>query len=87
VPDLVQEGRNGFTFDPYNVGQLAQLMFKVSASGFPLSEFGLAGRKIIGEWSPDRFGRSLQQAAAFASEVGPSAPSLIVRLLLNGMRI
>jgi 1,2-diacylglycerol 3-alpha-glucosyltransferase len=85
--DLVQEGRNGFTFDPCNVGQLAQLMLKVSASGFPRSEFGLVGREIIGEWSPDRFGRSLQQAAAFAAAVGPSTPSLIARLFLNGMPI
>ncbi len=26
APDLVQEGVNGFTFDPYNIEQLAQLM-------------------------------------------------------------
>ena len=30
APDLVQEGVNGFTFDPYNVEQLAQLMLKLS---------------------------------------------------------
>jgi glycosyltransferase involved in cell wall biosynthesis len=83
--DLVQEGRNGFTFDPCNVEQLAQLMLKASASGFPISEFGLAGREIIGEWSPDRFGRSLQQAAAFALKAGPGVPSLIARLFLNGV--
>ena len=35
--DLVQEGVNGFTFDPYNVEQLAQLMLKISA--FHLSTF------------------------------------------------
>ena len=29
--DLVQEGVNGFTFDPYDVEQLAQLMVKISA--------------------------------------------------------
>jgi 1,2-diacylglycerol 3-alpha-glucosyltransferase len=29
--DLVQAGVNGFTFDPYNVEQLAQLMLKISA--------------------------------------------------------
>jgi 1,2-diacylglycerol 3-alpha-glucosyltransferase len=28
--DLVQEGVNGFTFDPYNIEQLAQLMLKLS---------------------------------------------------------
>jgi glycosyltransferase involved in cell wall biosynthesis len=31
--DLVQEGVNGFTFDPYNVEQLAELMSKISLRG------------------------------------------------------
>ena len=31
APDLVQEGVNGFTFDPCNVEELAQLMLKISA--------------------------------------------------------
>jgi glycosyltransferase involved in cell wall biosynthesis len=33
--DLVQEGGNGFTFDPDNVEQLAQLMLKISALPSP----------------------------------------------------
>jgi 1,2-diacylglycerol 3-alpha-glucosyltransferase len=30
APDLVQEGVNGFTFDPCNIEQLAELMLKIS---------------------------------------------------------
>ena len=46
--DLVQEGVNGFTFDPFNVEQLAQLMFQISAfQPFRLSAFGSASREII----------------------------------------
>ena len=43
--DLVQDGVNGFTFDPLNIEQLAQLMFKISA---------------IGSSSPPRLGRGIQ---------------------------
>ena len=31
APDLVQDGVNGFTFDPYDVDRLAELMLKVSS--------------------------------------------------------
>jgi glycosyltransferase involved in cell wall biosynthesis len=33
APDLVQEGVNGFTFDPTNPMQLAELMEKIAQSG------------------------------------------------------
>ena len=53
APDLVQEGVNGFTFDPYNVEDLAQLMLKISAfQPFSLSAFGEASRRIIAAWGP-----------------------------------
>jgi 1,2-diacylglycerol 3-alpha-glucosyltransferase len=49
APDLVQDGVNGFTFDPYNVEQLAQLMLKISAM-LPFSP-PRPGRGIQGEVS------------------------------------
>src|ERR1035441_8598070 len=61
--DLVQEGKNGFTFDPCNVEQLAQLMAKISA--FQLSSllaFGDASRQIISNWGPERFAHGLKEA-------------------------
>ena len=47
--DLVKEGVNGFTFDPYNIEQLAELMLKISLRGVgpsgPEAAFNsLAGR-------------------------------------------
>jgi glycosyltransferase involved in cell wall biosynthesis len=75
--DLVREGANGFTFDPCNVEQLAQLMLKISASNFPLPAFGAASREIIAEWGPERFASGLQQAV----EVAVSVPSPRARLL------
>ena len=60
--DLVQEGRNGFSFDPRNVEALAQLMLKISARNFPLSQFGLASREIISQWGTGRFADGLARA-------------------------
>ncbi len=62
--DLVQDGINGFAFDPYNTEQLAQLMLRVSAPEFPLSTFGRASRRIISEWGPERFATGMLAAGA-----------------------
>ena len=64
--DLVHEGVNGFTFNPRDIEQLAQLMLKISAPDFPLSDFGAASRRIIADWSPDRFASGLRQAVESA---------------------
>jgi glycosyltransferase involved in cell wall biosynthesis len=81
--DLVHEGVNGFTFDPYNVEQLAELMLKVSASSCPLSALGSASCEIISHWGLDRFANGLQQAV----EIGLTNPRprerLLDRLLLR----
>jgi glycosyltransferase involved in cell wall biosynthesis len=83
APDLVQEGVNGFTFDPYNVEQIAGLMLKVSACDFPLSAFGDASRRIIADWGPERFAAGLKAAAEKALEVGPKKASLLDRIILR----
>jgi glycosyltransferase involved in cell wall biosynthesis len=64
--DLLKDGVNGFIFDPYNVEQLAQLMLKISAFNFPLSEFGLASRQIVQDWSLERFAANLKAACELA---------------------
>ncbi len=65
--DLVKDGVNGFTFDPLNVKQLAQLMFQISAfQPFRLSAFGDASRELISNWGPERFASGLQQAVEMA---------------------
>jgi glycosyltransferase involved in cell wall biosynthesis len=65
--DLVQEGVNGFTFDPRNVQQLADLMLKISAfQPFKLSELGNASREIISHWGCDNFAQNALRAALAA---------------------
>jgi glycosyltransferase involved in cell wall biosynthesis len=82
APDLVQEGVNGFTFDPYNTEQLAQLMLKISAFSIQHSAFGEASRKIIAGWGPDRFAQGLKDAVAAAIAAPPPRLGFFHRLFL-----
>jgi len=64
--DLVREGVNGFTFDPCNVEQLAELMLKISAIHFPLSDFGLASRQIAESFGVSAFAEGMSGAVGQA---------------------
>ena len=79
--DLVQPGVNGFTFDPYDVQELAALMVRLGA--FPsesLAKMGAASRRIIDGWGTERFAHGMQAAVEVA--VGaPTRPSRILRHL------
>jgi 1,2-diacylglycerol 3-alpha-glucosyltransferase len=81
--DLVEEGCNGFTFDPCDVEQLAQLLLKVSAFDFPLSSFGVESQRIISRFDSAAFGWGLLQAAEAASQRPVLRPGLLDRALLK----
>jgi glycosyltransferase involved in cell wall biosynthesis len=81
--DLVKEGVNGFTFDPCDAEQLAQLMLKISTFNFLLSAFGDASRKVISNWGPERFAKGLKAAADCALKVGPKSGTFLDKALLN----
>jgi 1,2-diacylglycerol 3-alpha-glucosyltransferase len=81
--DLVQEGVNGFNFDPFNTEQLAQLMFRISDFRFPISDFGTASRRIIAGWGPEQFANGLQDAVATALKNPRTRAGLVDRLLLR----
>ncbi len=85
--DLVSEGFNGFTFDPQQVEQLANLMLRFSeapekAKG-SLEEMGAASLKIISKWGPERFADGLMQAVKAAQSTPRSKPTLLDTLLLK----
>jgi glycosyltransferase involved in cell wall biosynthesis len=85
APDLVREGVNGFTFDPYNVEQLAQLMLKLSTLNTQHSTLGSASREIISQWGPERFAKGLKEAVDCALSVGPVKPTLLQRMILKAL--
>jgi len=73
APDLVKEGVNGFTFHPWDLEEIARKMLQFSETD-TLAAMGKASRKIIANWSPDKFAQGMAQAskAAFSRP----APSL-----------
>jgi glycosyltransferase involved in cell wall biosynthesis len=83
VPDLVHEGENGFSFDPYDVEELAGLMAKVSAPDFPAATFGEKSRAIIAGYGPQKFAAGFKAAAECALRRGPTRARWSSRLVLG----
>ena len=62
APDLVQEGVNGYTFDPYDTSALMQLMLKMSSGDVDLEAMGEVSYKIIANWSLETYAQNLFKA-------------------------
>jgi glycosyltransferase involved in cell wall biosynthesis len=78
---LVEDGRNGVLFDPYDVHAIASALARIT--DYPqLWEFGSASRSIIASWGPERFGEELSRAAQTAiargfKRAGPARRALL----------
>jgi glycosyltransferase involved in cell wall biosynthesis len=84
APDLVRDGVNGWTFDPANEEQLAQLMLQLSTlNSESLSTLGAHSAERISAWGPDRFAAGLREAAECAVRVGPKRAGIVDRALLT----
>lgn len=83
--DLVEEGVNGFTFDPCNVEELASRMLELSAAKSPLTAFGASSNRIISAWGLERFANGLQEAVEKAIVRGPVKPTWLQRGILNSL--
>jgi glycosyltransferase involved in cell wall biosynthesis len=64
--DLVEDGVNGFTFDPFDEDRLATLMARMAADRCDRQAMGEAGRGRIGKWGPEAFAEGLKKAASYA---------------------
>ncbi len=64
--ELVREGLNGFTFDPQNTRELAEIMLKTWRLGPQLSSMGIAGAELISKWDLNRFAKGFYAAAGKA---------------------
>jgi 1,2-diacylglycerol 3-alpha-glucosyltransferase len=81
--DLVENGVNGFTFDPCDVEELAGLMQRVAAmTDRQRDAMGAASRRIIADWGPERFADGLMQAVEAAMRRSPPGPSWFDQALL-----
>jgi glycosyltransferase involved in cell wall biosynthesis len=82
--DLVQEGRNGFTFDPFVVDALAALLSRLAgAERADYEAMGKASQEIVAEWGLERFASSLKQAVDLATHREMHRANLADKLLLK----
>lgn len=88
TPDLVAEGKTGYSFDPLDVDQLTALMTHVAAPDTNRETMGAQGRHLIEErFSLDVFARGLWDAFE-AGRAGADRPfSLEGRLVLGAVRL
>lgn len=69
VEHLVVEGENGWSFDPLNANQLADLLARVAAlPEEELARLGAASRRIVSEWGVDDHAASVLAAIALGAE-------------------
>lgn len=82
--DLVREGHNGFTFDPYDAEQLAQLFLRISQmSAAERQTMGQHSQHLIAAWGPEAFAAGMQQAVEAALSHPRPRAGWLDRLLLE----
>jgi glycosyltransferase involved in cell wall biosynthesis len=62
APDLVRDSENGYVFDPDNIEQLTELMYRLSFGSTDLVAMGQASRARISQWGPERFAEGMYRA-------------------------
>ena len=88
VPDLVAEGKNGFTFNPESVEDLGKLMVDVAClSDRRLEEMRAESRRIVAGFTPTHFATAAQRAidVAKAAPIYRATPfsSLLLKALIH----
>ena len=86
VPDLVAEGKNGFTFDPESVTSLGKLMMDMSRlSEQRLEEMRAESRRIIAGFTPAHFATAAQHAIDVARAAPRCRTTPFSSLLLKAL--
>jgi glycosyltransferase involved in cell wall biosynthesis len=83
--DLVREGENGWTFDPTNEDEMAELMLRISSDEDARKKMGARSREIIVEWGPERFASGVKAAVEAALAAPRKKAGLLDRLILWAM--
>ena len=81
--DLVEEGGNGWTFDPTDEGRLAGLMLRISSGKDEREAMGRKSRQIIEAWGPERFAGGLISAIGQAQAPPRALPAFLLSLLVQ----
>lgn len=82
--DLVSHGENGFSFNPYDVTELADCLLKISRMDQESRrKMGIASQNIIKNYSTESFAYGLHKSAREALRVAPKSSSIKTWLLLK----
>lgn len=85
--DLVEDGANGYLFEPSDTSALADLLVQYHEQDqTDRIRMGRASRAIIDDWDLERFSRGFRSAANYALERSDRGLSLELRLLLATIR-
>lgn len=83
--DLVEEGENGYTIEPYDPSDLADRMLQLAHGSQDLARMGRKSRERIDQWRPERFADGLQSAAQTALDKQGETASLLDRLIITAL--
>jgi glycosyltransferase involved in cell wall biosynthesis len=83
--DLVEVGRNGFTFDPGDFEALSRLVLQVASPACNRTAMGQASRERVQRWGPDAFARGLQNAVQTALRGPTPRISLLDHAMLRAL--
>ncbi len=59
LPELCRSGVNGYSFDPYDIDGLAELMFKMSCGLMDFINMGEASKNLIARFTPENWALAL----------------------------
>lgn len=87
APDLVQDGENGFAFDPHRPEAMADLILRLGRlGGEELARMGRRSAQRIASYSPEDFARNAcRLAGRVLSAPRTRRPGLADRALLSGL--
>lgn len=83
VPDLVQDGVNGFTFAPGDSARLAEIMCGIAAGRHDVDFLGRRGREIIDNWSMDRYVENLTSVVNLAKRTPLKRNTVLDNLFIS----
>lgn len=93
--NLVREGKNGYSFNPTRVEEMARLMSRIAGSNVSLPSMSQESSRIMKEWSPERFcegmagacERALAKQRVKGGSLGLGITGLLSRLPENSFKI
>jgi glycosyltransferase involved in cell wall biosynthesis len=81
---LVQPGVNGFLVNPWSVGEISQALHSLmTMPGKEREAMGAASRRLVADWSPERYARGLRAACDAALACAPRTLGILDRAILR----